>query len=127
MVRERSRVRIPVLAQKSMTKIVKLVTFVPESHADVLRTALGEVGAGKIGDYIHCSFSVKGIGRFVPTEGTHPHNGKMGKLSEAVEERIEVVCPWEKIQDAIKAIKEVHPYEEVPIDIHPVLSEEDLQ
>ncbi len=109
-----------------MTKIVKLVTFVPESHADAVRTALGEIGTGKIGDYIHCSFSVKGIGRFIPTEGTHPYNGEVGRPSEAIEERIEVVCPWDKVKEAVEAIKEAHPYEEVPIDIHPVLSEEDI-
>ena len=109
-----------------MTKIVKLVTFVPESHADAVREALGNIDVGKIGDYTHCSFSVKGTGRFVPTAGTNPYNGKAGEPSEVMEERIEVVCPWDKVKDAVRVIKEVHPYEEVPIDIHPVLSEEDF-
>ncbi len=109
-----------------MTKTVKIVTFVPESHAEAVRRSLGDVGVGMIGDCTHCSFSVKGIGRFMPTEGTNPYCGEIGKTSEAIEERIEVVCPWEKIKEAVKAVKEAHPYEEVPIDIHPVLSEDDI-
>ncbi|MFP4616908.1 MAG: hypothetical protein ACLFNR_01990 [Candidatus Paceibacterota bacterium] len=109
-----------------MMKNFKLVTFVPESHADAVRKALGGVGAGEIGEYTHCSFSVKGVGRFLPAEGTHPYNGEVGKSSEVEEERIEVACGAEKVKEAIKAIKEVHPYEEVPIDIHPVMSEEDI-
>ena len=127
MVRERSRVRIPVLAQKvKMTKKVKLVTFVPESHADAVRKALGDTAAGKIGNYTHCSFSVKGVGRFFSTEGTNPYIGEAGEMSEVTEERVEMVCPREKIKEAIEAIRKAHPYEEVPIDIHPVLSEEDI-
>ncbi len=38
------------------TKNVKFVVFVPLSHADKVRQALGEAGAGKIGNYDFCSF-----------------------------------------------------------------------
>ncbi len=45
---------------------VKIVIFVPESHADIVREAMGKAGAGKIGNYSFCSFSSKGVGRFRP-------------------------------------------------------------
>ena len=38
------------------TKNVKLVVFVPLSHAEKVRQVLGEAGAGKIGNYDFCSF-----------------------------------------------------------------------
>lgn len=35
----------------------KFVVFVPVSHADIVREAMAESGAGIIGNYSHCSFS----------------------------------------------------------------------
>lgn len=101
-----------------MSKNVKLVVFVPETHTDIVREVIGRAGAGKIGNYEFCSFSSKGVGRFKPQEGANPHIGEVGKLEEVQEERIEIVCEREKLQDVINAIKEVHPYEEVALDVY---------
>lgn len=109
-----------------MNNLVKIVVFVPETHTDVVRKAIGNAGAGQIGNYSHCSFSSKGIGRFKPLEGAHPAIGEVGKLEEVGEERIEFVCLKDKAKEVISAIKEVHPYEEVALDIYPLLSEEEL-
>lgn len=97
---------------------VKIVVFVPETHTDIVREAMGNAGAGKIGNYTHCTFSSKGIGRFKPEEGAHPHIGEIGKFEEVAEEKIETVCSREKLEEVIKAIKEVHPYDEVALDIY---------
>ena len=107
---------------KSVTKSnnVKIVVFVPESHANMVREVIGKAGAGKIGNYAHCSFSSKGIGRFKPEEGAHPNIGEVGKFESVSEERIEAVCERDKVVDVIKAIKKVHPYEEVALDIYPL-------
>lgn len=99
---------------------VKIVVFVPETHTDVVREAMGKAGAGVIGNYTYCTFSSKGIGRFKPELGSNPYIGKVGKLEEVTEERIETVCQREKLQAVIKAIKEVHPYDEVALDIYPL-------
>jgi hypothetical protein len=99
---------------------VKIVVFVPETHTDAVREAMGKVGAGKIGNYSHCSFSSKGIGRFKPEDGANPHIGEVGKFEEVIEERIETLCPREKLQEVITAIKEVHPYDEVALDVYPL-------
>ena len=104
-----------------MKETVKIVVFVPETHADILREAMGKAGAGLIGDYKYCSFSVKGIGRFVPLETAHPTIGKIGEMEEVKEERIETVCYRDDLDKIIKAIKKVHPYEEVAIDVYPLV------
>lgn len=106
-----------------MSSLVKIVVTVPEEHADKLRQAIGQADGGKIGDYTHCSFSVKGIGRFKPEAGAHPAIGQVGKLEEVIEERIELTCEQDKIQNVIKAIRSVHPYEEPTIDVYPMLLE----
>ena len=103
-----------------MNNNVKIVVFVPESHADAVRQAMGEAGAGKIGNYTDCSFSSKGVGRFLPQEGANPTIGKVGELTKVDEERIEIVCPREILTNVISAIKKVHPYEEVTFDIYPL-------
>lgn len=101
-------------------KNVKIVVFVPETHTNAVREAMGKAGAGKIGNYSFCSFSSKGIGRFKPEQGANPHIGEVGKFEEVVEERIETICPREKLERVINAIKEVHPYDEVALDVYPL-------
>lgn len=99
---------------------VKLVVFVPISHADAVRQTLGEAGAGKIGNYDSCSFSSRGTGHFRGNEKTNPTVGEAGKYEAVEEERIEAIVPREILKEVIKKVKAVHPYEEVAFDIYPL-------
>jgi len=103
-----------------MSDTIKLIVFVPETHADEVRQAMGDGGAEKLGSYTHCTFSTKGTGRFVPHEGSDPHDGEVGKLNSVEEEKVETVCLHDILKDVIEAIEKAHPYEEVPIDIYPL-------
>lgn len=105
---------------------VKIVIFVPPSHADKVREAMGEAGAGKIGNYGYCTFSTTGTGRFLPQAGATPTVGNIGELESVEEERIETVCEKSRVGDVITAVKLVHPYEEAPFDILPLLTADDL-
>jgi hypothetical protein len=105
---------------------VKIVTFVPIENADIVRQALGSAGAGVIGEYSFCSYSVIGKGRFIPSENAHPHIGTVGTPEIVEEERIEVVCDRSVAKEVIKAMKHVHPYEEVAFDIYQLIEEGDL-
>jgi hypothetical protein len=104
-----------------MDELVKVVVFVPVSHADTVREAMGKAGAGQIGHYSYCSFTTKGIGRFLPEAGATPARGNVGHLEQVEEERIEVACKKKHLSQIITAIKAVHPYEEVVIDLYPML------
>lgn len=97
---------------------IKLVVTVPLSHADIVRDAMGLAGAGKLGNYSFCSISSKVTGRFKPEEGATPHIGEIAQLEAVEEERIEVILPREILKKVVEAIKEVHPYEEVSIDVY---------
>lgn len=100
---------------------VKMVVFVPTQDADHLRSIIGAAGAGHIGNYSHCSFSSRGYSRFKPLKNSNPEIGEIGILEKIEEERIEFICSKDEIQKVIAKIKEHHPYEEVAIDVHPLL------
>lgn len=105
---------------------VKISTTVPIENADELRAALGEAGAGVFGEYRYCSFSVVGKGRFLPVGNANPHIGQVGNLEVVEEEQVEVICDRSVAKEVIAALKQAHPYEEVIVEIIPLLDEEEL-
>ncbi len=105
---------------------VKIVVFVPLTHADIVREAMGDAGGGVLGKYTHCSVTTKVTGRYRPMVGAKPFIGEVGKMEEVKEEKIEMVVDKEKAKAVIAAMKKVHPYEEVAFDIYPLLDEEEL-
>ena len=101
---------------------IKLVVTVPLTHADIVRDSMGKAGAGRLGNYSYCSISSRVTGRFKPEEGATPHIGEIAQLETVEEERIEVVLPRTILKEVVEAIKAVHPYEEVSIDVYPLES-----
>jgi dinuclear metal center YbgI/SA1388 family protein len=101
-------------------KLRKLVTFVPEEHAEKVRQAVFKAGAGQIGDYDSCSFHAKGLGSFRGSEHTNPFAGEREKLHFEPEIRLETIFPMHLQAQVINALNESHPYEEVAYDIYPL-------
>lgn len=91
--------------------MIVLVVFVPVSHADAVRRAAADAGAGRLGAYRACSFSSRGTGRFEPLDGARPAIGQVGHLEEVAEERIEVVCERSNARRVLAAVLAAHPYE----------------
>lgn len=106
----------PLVLQKSTLK--KLVVYVPVSHAEGVRNALFQAGAGQIGNYDSCSFNVNGVGTFRGNETAKPFVGTPGALHREDEVRIESIVPAYNQRAAIAAMLEAHPYEEVAYDIY---------
>lgn len=96
---------------------VKIVTFVPADKVDQLRAALGTAGAGGIGNYRLCSFSVEGEGTFLPVDGAEPAVGQVGRLERVRERRLEMVCSRRALPLVIETLRQFHPYEEPAFDI----------
>lgn len=101
---------------------VKLIVTVPETSADAVRNAIGKTGLDKVGHYGFCSFSTKGIGRFKPLAGAKPAIGSVDTLEHVIEDRIEISCTRNHVEQIIEAIRTVHPYEEPVIDVYPLES-----
>lgn len=111
---------IQVLAPNWEEKYFKIVVFVPQGYEDQVRNAMTQKGAGYIGNYSDCSYQVFGTGTFRPLEGTNPFIGEQGQLEKAEEYRIETIVPRERLDEVVKAMLAVHPYEEVAYDLYPL-------
>ena len=100
--------------------LVKLAVFVPVGHTDVVHRALSENGAGIIGTYTGCSFNTPGIGTFTAGEGSNPYIGTTGRLETAEEIKVEAVVPRALLSRIVRAVRTVHPYDEMAYDVYPV-------
>jgi len=102
----------------SDNRLLKLVTYIPESHFEKVKIALFEAGAGVIGNYDNCGFAVSGTGSFKGNETTNPFVGERGKIHSENEIRFETVLFTHLKARVIKALVEAHPYEEVAYDLY---------
>ena len=111
------------ILQPKENALLKFVTTVPVLHADSVRNALFNAGAGHIGNYDSCSYNLKGEGTFRPREGANPHIGEIDTLHVEPEVRIETVIPIMKKEEVLRALLAVHPYEEPVFDLFPIANE----
>lgn len=104
----------------------KLVFFVPESHLEIVKAAVFEAGAGRIGNYDQCCWQVSGQGQFRPLPGAQPYLGKLGECEVLAEYRVELVCAGEYIRASIAALIAAHPYETPAYDVSLMVNLEEL-
>lgn len=98
--------------------LYKLAVYVPETHIDKVKNALGKAGAGHIGNYSHCSFTSRGEGNFMPLEGTNPFIGTKGEIECVKEVKIETIVPQRILGGVLSSMINAHPYEEVAYDLY---------
>jgi len=110
-----SRVLLP-----KETTLRKLVTYVPLQHTEPVRQALFDAGAGQIGNYSECSFSVAGEGTFTPGAAARPFVGANGQRHQEKENRLEVLFPVYLQGALLEALRKAHPYEEVAYELLPL-------
>ncbi|MBW6497096.1 MAG: Nif3-like dinuclear metal center hexameric protein [Bacteroidales bacterium] len=108
------------ILQPQKGQLRKLVTFCPVSHAEKVRAAIFEAGAGHIGDYDCCSFNLEGSGTFRAGKEANPFVGQINELHIEPEVRIETVLPVFLERKVLNAMIKSHPYEEVAYDIYPL-------
>jgi dinuclear metal center YbgI/SA1388 family protein len=95
----------------------KWVVYVPHENADAVREAMFGAGAGQIGDYSHCSWSVAGTGQFLPHDGASPAIGTVGAVQQVAEDRVEVIASASGRAAVLAAMRAAHPYEEPAFDV----------
>ncbi|TNC83110.1 MAG: NGG1p interacting factor NIF3 [Oleiphilus sp.] len=95
----------------------KLGFFVPPEHAEPVKKAIFETGAGKVGEYAECCWQTLGQGQFRPGEHSSPFIGRADVLEKVDELRVELVCSDQLIRSAVAALKSAHPYEEPAYDV----------
>lgn len=97
-----------------------LVTYTPVGQAAAVVDALAAAGAGSIGDYEKCAWTVDGIGQFLPGAGAQPAVGEPGRLTRLAETRIEMVLPRRRRAAVVAALRAAHPYEEPAFSVHEI-------
>ena len=95
----------------------KLIVNVPESNENDLLKALHDAGAGILGNYENCSFSIEGKGTFKGNELSNPNIGNPQKKTSIVEKQIQLVFQKHLESKILKTLFENHPYESVAYDI----------
>ena len=100
----------------------KLVVFVPEPDTDRLIDALADAGAGRIGSYDRCAWTVSGIGTFRAGEGANPAIGRVGAVEQVPETRLEMIMPRSRRRAVLAARVAAHPYEEPAYDVYELAS-----
>ena len=103
--------------------LLKFTTTVPHDHAETIRSAIFNAGAGYIGNYDSCSYNLEGEGTFRAKDGATPHVGEVDKLHFEPEVRIETVVPVIRKDEVIRALIAVHPYEEPVYDLYPITND----
>ncbi|NKZ90692.1 Nif3-like dinuclear metal center hexameric protein [Rhodococcus hoagii] len=95
----------------------KWVVMVPTTDTVRVREALFAAGAGELGDYRECSWTVTGDGQFRPLPGAAPTLGTVGEVETVREDRVEVIAPRRSRARILAALRAAHPYEEPAFDV----------
>lgn len=98
----------------------------PETHIEKVKKALFNKGAGRFGQYDCCAWQVRGQGQFRALAGSSPFLGKLGKVKKVAEYKVEMVCSSDVIQEVVKTLLKVHPYEQPAYDVYEIKTLDDL-
>ncbi len=111
------------ILQPKKNNLKQLNVYVPKDHSEKVKEALLSAGAGNIGFYDECSFTIEGKGTFRPIEGSNPFSGEQNIRENASENMISVIFESFKQNQIVTAMKSVHPYEEVAHQIYSLENE----
>ena len=102
----------------------KLSFYVPEIALNEVKSALFDVGVGRIGNYDCCCWQVKGEGQFRPLGGSQPYIGSHNEIEMVDEYKVEMICEDHIIEQAVSTLKQAHPYEEPAYETYRILTHE---
>ena len=97
--------------------MVKITVYIPAEALETVKAAMFDAGAGRLGNYEHCSWQVLGEGQFRPLPGSSPYVGQEGDVETVAEYRVEMLCEESKAKAVIAAMKQAHPYEVPAYDV----------
>ena len=98
-------------------RLDKIITFVPNDHAEAVLDALATAGAGVLGEYDRCAFVSDGSGTFRPRAGSSPYLGTAGVIETVPERRIEMIMPRRARTAVVQALLKAHPYQTPAYDV----------
>ena len=104
-------------------KKAKIEIYIPEEYTDKLREALNDIGALGVGNYDNVMSVTKITGCWRPLENANPFEGEINKICKAPEDKVEFSTDIKNVENIIKVMKNIHPYEEPVINIIPLIND----
>ncbi|QHG92746.1 NGG1p interacting factor NIF3 [Coxiella endosymbiont of Amblyomma sculptum] len=89
----------------------KFSFYVPIDHLEPIKTALFKAGAGRLSNYDCCAWQTLGTGQYRPLSSSQPYVGTHDRIEIVEEYLVEMVCEDQYIQNVVKELLRVHPYE----------------
>lgn len=103
------------IPQKGIIK--KLMTYIPVEHFESVKEDLFTTGAGQLGDYQECSFTITGEATFKGNEKSNPVIGTQGERTTQDEKLLTITFLPHLESQVLKMLFKSHPYEEVAYEI----------
>lgn len=100
----------------------KISFYVPETHLEMVKNALFDAGAGKIGNYDRCCWQTRGTGQYRPLENSHAFKGAQNQVSQETEYLVEMVFEQNSKEVVVQALLQTHPYETPAYAIWPIIT-----
>lgn len=104
----------------------KVFFFVPEENFNTVIQALRDADINSLGEYKNCMSWTAVESTWTSMENANPYNGVPGEVTVAREYKVEFLCEEKNLERAVQIIRKCHPYEEVEIDIYPIIYGMDL-
>lgn len=102
--------------------IFKVETYIPEFCLEPMMKELNDAGALSLdGLYDYCLSVTDVTGYWRPLQGASPFIGGVGEVSREPELKIEFCCLSGLLDEAVEAIRRVHPYESPVITAIPAI------
>jgi dinuclear metal center YbgI/SA1388 family protein len=118
--------RLEIMGEVIKEPYFKLAVYVPENNTEAVAKAMFDCGAGHLGNYAQCSFSVPGTGTFLPLEGAEPVIGSVNVREHVSERKLEVLVPQHSVRAVVKGMLDAHPYEVPAYDLWPLKAPEQV-
>ncbi len=99
----------------------KVIVRIPEDYSEELMDAIDQVIEPLYPGYDRCFSIIRSTGTWRSLEGSDPYNGEIGKITVADELSIEFICRDSEIENVLRTIERIHPYEEPGIDVIPCI------
>lgn len=100
--------------------VYKLAIYVPKENVEAIREVLIAHNPCEIGHYKGCTFAGEGTGSFVPLEGSKPYIGEHNQLELLEEVKIECMVYLKDVDNLMKQVGMMHPYEDIAYDLYPL-------
>jgi dinuclear metal center YbgI/SA1388 family protein len=101
------------------TELCHVAVYVPENAVEKVKEAVFQAGAGIIGEYTKCANEYSVQGQFLPSEKSNPAVGEKGTVNKISEVKLEFFIESIFLNQAIAAIKKIHPYETPAYAVYP--------